>query len=112
MAELEWNEVELGENVQNWGEEYAPVKYATNGGIVYLTGVLRLTLNRPMGSLLFKLPPEARPAFKKLLWIGDGESLTSGVVVAVLKDGEVVTTKELKSTFVPIFDGTSFSKTH
>jgi hypothetical protein len=112
VAELEWHDVELGEKVENWGGEYAPAKYAVSGDIIHLTGVLRLTGTLVAGSVLFKLPSGAQPTFKKLLWIGDGEALTTGVVVAVMKDGEVVTTNELHSTFVPMFDGTSFSKTH
>jgi len=112
-GELKWEEPEsLGANVENQGGEYAPLKYAVVGDNVYLTGVLKFKAAKTLGSTLFTLPAAAHPTNKKLIWVGNGNIVTAGVLVAVKPNGEVVTASELASTYVPTFDNVRFSKAH
>jgi Collagen triple helix repeat (20 copies) len=114
-AELNWEEVEsMGAEVEDYGGEYAPLKWALDGNDqVYFTGVLKLNAEKPAGSTLFTLPPAARPTFRKVLWIGNAQSVREGALVAVEKDGEVKTvTPFAAGVWVPGFEGVEFAKSH
>jgi hypothetical protein len=114
-AELNWEEVEsFGAGVENYGEEYAPLRWALGGnGEVYLTGLLKLNEEKPVGSTLFTLPPAARPAYKKVIWIGNADNVKEGALF-VVRNGEVKTVSTLSPTpgWVPAFEGVLFAKSH
>jgi hypothetical protein len=114
-AELNWEEVEsMGAEVENYGAEYAPLRWALgSNGQVYFTGVLKLNAEKPIGSTLFTLPPAARPTFRKVLWIGNAQSVREGALVAIEKDGEVKTvTPFAAGVWVPGFEGVEFARAH
>jgi hypothetical protein len=114
-AELNWEEVEsMGAEVESYGGEYAPLKWALDSnGQVYFTGVLKLNAEKPVGSTLFTLPPAARPTFRKVLWIGNAQSVREGALVAIERDGEVKTvTAFAAGVWVPGFEGVEFAKAH
>jgi hypothetical protein len=113
-TELTWEEVEsFGTEVADYGGEYAPLKWALGGnGEVYLTGVLKLNAEKPVGGTLFTLPAAARPTYRKVVWIGNANRVTEGALVAIERDGEVKAVTPFGSSWVPAFDGVQFSKAH
>jgi hypothetical protein len=104
----------MGAGVENYGVEYAPLKWALGSdGQVYLTGVLRLNAEKPVGSTLFTLPAAARPTFRKVLWIGNAQNVREGAVAVVERNGEVkAVTAFAAAAWVPAFEGVEFAKAH
>src|SRR5262249_41418752 len=112
-GELNWQEPVLGPGVENYGKPYAPLEWARgSNGDVYLTGVLKLSAQETQTGLLFTLPEEARPAFKKVFWIGNAQMISEGSVIEVEPNGEVKAVSPFPTAWVPTFDGVQFSRTH
>lgn len=109
-----WEEVELGGNVEPFGAPYAPkIKVGQDGEIAHLSGLLTIGAGGTEATL-FTLPPAARPAFKKIVTLVDGNNPASaGILCAViLPNGQVNPAQKFGAGSIPTFDMVSFSLAH
>jgi hypothetical protein len=113
-GELSWENVELGPNVSVFGAPYAPeIKVGQDGEIAHLSGLLVVGAGGTEGTL-FTLPPAARPLYKKIITLIDGNNpAAAGILAAVvLPTGQVNVAQKFGPGVIPTFDQVSYSLKH
>jgi hypothetical protein len=107
---LSWSGLSFGTSVSNFGGAYAPAGAALDSfGVVHLRGLLSLSGTVSGGGTLATLPSSTMyPAYKKLVWVGDGNAVNQGYLLAITTSGTIQATNALLSSNIPALDGLSF----
>jgi hypothetical protein len=107
---LSWSGLNFGTNVSNFGGAYAPAGAAVDTfGVTHLRGLLALSAGIGGSTTLATLPSSSMyPAYKKLMWVGDGNTGNTGYLISINTDGTIKTASALTSSNVPVLDGLTF----
>lgn len=107
---LSWSGLNFAAGAADFGGAYAPAGAALDSfGVVHLRGVLAISSSFSGGDTLATLPSTSMyPAYKKLIWVGEGNSANQGYLLAIATNGTIQAVNGLITSNVPVIDGITF----
>lgn len=121
---IEWKPLPLGEHVEAFAEEVGGEHYSTpecaitSNGLIYLTGLLKLTAPIVPGAALATLPEALHPTHRHLRYVSDGNNPAVGskqglLPILIHQNGVITPLEEMTAAVIPnLGDVMQIAKAH